>query len=71
MWAEQELVVGNSQEKLCIKIHVSKNGGMKCGRQSIDGLCVLPQRMHKRLFNVNVCRGEGDGMSGRFWWMLD
>ena len=32
---------------------------------------LLPQRMHERLLDVNVCRGEGGGMSDRFWWMLD
>ena len=28
---------------------------------------LLPKRMHERLLDVSVCRGEGGGMYDHFW----
>ena len=45
-----------------------ENGGRKSGRQGIYGLLcvVIPKRMHERLLDVKVWRGEGGEISGHF-----
>ena len=44
-----------------------ENGGSKDGRWLMDYV-LLPKRMLGRLLDVKVCRGEGGGLSDRFWW---
>ena len=62
MSAEQELIVGNSRYG---KNNLYLNYTWVSDRALMDYV-LLNKRMRRRWIDVNVCRGDGGGMSGHF-----
>ena len=52
---------------LCILMHVGENGGGRVGVKALICYAVLPKQMRGILLDVDVCRGEGGGMSDHFF----